>query len=85
MNRHQLNEFWNCCLNDQKTFCSLICHDSFKVCKLVKTVYTELKDNFFFDFDKTKSMDQQPYLWKAFTSYLDKKCLPVLVEIQIIK
>ena len=46
MNRHQLNEFWNCCLNDQKTFCSLICHDSCKVCKLVKTVYTELKDNF---------------------------------------
>ena len=47
MNRHQLNEFWNCCQNDQKIFCSLICPDSCKVCKWVKTVYGELTQNFF--------------------------------------
>ena len=85
LNRHQLNEFWNCCLNDQKTFCSLICLDSCKVCKWVKTVYRELKQNFFFDFDNTKTMNDQPYLWRFLSCYLDKKCTHVLAETQVIR
>ena len=84
LNRHQLNEFCNCCLNDQKTFCSLICPDSCKVCKFVKAVHGELTQNFFFDFDTRKSVEQQPYLWRFFSTYLDKKCTPVLAEIQIV-
>ena len=85
MNRHQLNEFWHCCLNDQKTFCSVVCPDSCKVCKWVKTVYNEMRDNFFFDFDRSKSMDEQPHLWRVFSSYLDRKAFPVLAEIQTIR
>ena len=83
MNRKQLNEFWECCLRDQKSFCSLVCTESCRICNWVKTVYNELRDNFFFDFDGSK--DQQPILWKVFSSLLDKKLLPCLVEIQIIK
>ena len=82
MNRQQLNEFWQCCIRDQQSFCSLICADSCKICKWVKTVYNELRDNFFFNFDHSK--DQQPFLWKVFSSLLDKKLLPCLAEIQII-
>ena len=28
LNRLQLNEFWQCCLGDQQTFCSIICTES---------------------------------------------------------
>ena len=85
LNRQQLNDFWQSCIRDQKTFCSLVCPESCKVCKWVKTVYNELRDNFFFDFDRSKSNDEQPYMWRVFSSYLDKKLLPVLAEIQIIR
>ena len=71
MNRLQLNEFWQCCLRDQQTFCSLICTESCKICKWVKTVYNKLRDNFFFDFDRSK--DEQPILWRVFSCFLDKK------------
>ena len=83
MNRLQLNEFWQCCLRDQQAFCSLICTESCKICKWVKAVYYELRDNFFFDFDRSR--DEQPILWNVFSSLLDKKMLPCLVEIQTIK
>ena len=83
MNRLQLNEFWMCCLNDQKFFCLLICPESCTVCKWVKSVYNELKDNFFFDFDKSKT--DQPVLWKVYSSYLDKKLRPCLVQIEVIR
>ena len=85
MNRQQLNNFWQCCIRDQKTFCSLVCPESCKVCKWIKTVYNELRDIFFFDFDRTKPNNEQPYLWRVFSSYLDKKLLPVLAEIQIVR
>ena len=83
LNRLQLNEFWKCCLRDQKFFCSEICTKSCSVCKWVKTVYNELRDNFFFDFDRSKT--EQPILWKVYSSYLDKKLRPCLVEIQVIR
>ena len=83
MNRKQLNEFWQCCVRDQQHFCDLGCPDSCKMCRWVRTVYNELRDNFFFDFDRSK--DQQPMLWKVFSSLLDKKLFPCLVEIQIVE
>ena len=62
MNRHQLNEFWHCCLNDQKTFCSVVCPDSCKVCKWVKTVYNEMRDNFFLiSIDQNQWMSNRIY------------------------
>ena len=83
MNRLQVNEFWQCCLRDQQAFCYLICTGSRKICKWVRTVDNELRDNFFFHFDRSK--DKQPILWRVFSCFLDKKLLPCLVEIQTIK
>ena len=80
LNRQQLNEFWKCCVEDQKVFCEWSC-TSCRICKWVTTVYNELRDHFFFDFDRQK--DKQPILWKVFSSYLDKKLLPCSVEIEI--
>ena len=68
-------------MRDQQHFCDLGCPYSCKICRWVRTVYNELRDNFFFDFDRSK--EQQPILWKVFNSLLDKKLLPCLVEIQI--
>ena len=83
MNRKQLNEFWQCCVRDQQHFCDLGCPNSCKICPWVKAVYKELRDNLFFDFDRSK--EQQPVLMKVFSSLLDRKLLPCLVEIQIIE
>ena len=80
-NRKQLNEFWQCCVEDQKVFCDWGCSNSCQICKWVKAVYNELRDNFFFDFDR--SNNKQPILWKVFSSNLDKKLHPCLVEIEI--
>ena len=68
-------------MRDQQHFCDLGCSDSCKMCWWARTVYNELRDNFFFDFDRSK--EQQPNLWKVSSSLLDKKLLPCLVEIQI--
>ena len=54
---------------------------SCRICKWVSAVYAELKDNYFFDFDKDSN--KQPVLWKIFSAYLNKKKLPVLVKIEI--
>ena len=82
MNRLQLNEFWMCCLNDLKFFCSEICTKFCSVCEWVKSVYNTLRSSFFFDFDKTQT--EQPYLWKVYTSHLDKKLRPCLIRIETI-
>ena len=83
MNRLQLNEFWMCCLMDQKYFCSENCGKFCQVCRWVKSVYNALNINFFFDFDETQA--EQPCLWKVCTSYLDKKIRPFLIRIEIIE
>ena len=82
MNRLQLNEFWLCTLNDQKFFCSENCTKFCSVCEWVKCVYDRLQSSFFFDFDKTQTV--QPSLWKVYTSYLDKKLRPCLIRIETI-
>ena len=81
-NRKQLNEFWQCCVEDKKAFCDYwSCQSSCQICKWVSAVYVELRDNFFFYFDR--SNDKQPILWKVFSSHLDKKLRPCLVDIEI--
>ena len=82
LNRKQLNEFWQCCVEDKKVFCDdWFFPSSCKICKWVTAVCAELRDNFFFDFDWSK--EEQPILWKVFSSNLDKKLRPCLVEIEI--
>ena len=83
MNRKQLHEFWQCYVRDQQHFCDLGCPNSCKICPWVKAVHKELRDHFFFDFDRSK--EHQPVLWKVFSSLLDRKLLPCLVEIQVIE
>ena len=82
LNRQELNEFWQCCVKDQEIFCEWNC-TSCRICKWVSCVYAELKDNYFFDFDKKSR--KQLILWKVFSAYLDKKLLPCLAEIEIAK
>ena len=82
LDQRELNEFWKCCVRDQEIFCEKKC-DRCNVCKYVSVVYEELKQNYFFDFDK--SSDRQPVLWKVFSINLDKKLMPVLAEIEIAK
>ena len=84
MDRLRLNEFWNCCLEDKKNFCSERCVNFYcAVCKWVRFVYNELEQNFFFDFDTTRN--EQPYLWKVYSSFLDKKSQPFLIKIEILR
>ena len=79
-NRKQLNEFWQCFVEDKKVFCDSNCPSSCKICKWVTAVYNELRDNFFFYFDRANN--KQPILWNVFSSNFDKKLLPCLVEIE---
>ena len=82
MNRQQLNEFWMCCLNEQRYFCSETCdNETRQVCRWIRLVYNALTINYFFDFDKTQS--EQPCLWKVYTSYLDRKIRPFLIRIEV--
>ena len=82
MNRQQLNEFWMCCLNDQRYFCFKGCDTEIcQICRWIKSVYNALSINYFFDLDKTQS--EQPCLWKVYNSFLDKKIRPFLIRIEV--
>ena len=80
LSRVQLGQYWQCVCENQKLICPKKCNifDTFNKCMLcqeVSDIYEELRKNYFFYPNESKSTDKpfQPIRWHIFTATNNSK------------